>query len=129
MRLDRGLTAGAEGGHGPIGYVVDVVDPERTVRFRFTRPVGFAGHHTFEVEPEAGGTVLRHELVMRVRGIARLTWPLVFRPLHDALIEDALDRAAARLEGRAWDPRPLGAYVRLLRRILRPRPGRSEMIV
>ncbi|MCA1626683.1 MAG: hypothetical protein LC742_01790 [Acidobacteria bacterium] len=36
---------------------------------------------------------LRHVLEVRVAGMARLSWPLAFRWLHDALIEDALDRA------------------------------------
>jgi hypothetical protein len=63
---------------------------------------------------------LRHVLEMRITGPARLTWPLVFRPLHDALIEDSLDRAAASV-GMPPTRRPWPPEVRLLRRLLAPR--------
>jgi len=32
---------------------------------------------------------------MEARGPALVSWPLVFEPLHDALLEDLLDRATA----------------------------------
>lgn len=35
----------------------------------------------------------RHLLVMRLHGLARLTWPLAIRWLHDAAIEDSLNHA------------------------------------
>lgn len=116
MRLDRSLGSGAAGGHGPIRYTVEEYRPGHCVRFRFTNPRGFRGGHAFVIEPsDVGSTVLRHELIMGVAGTARLTWPLVFRPLHDALIEDALDRASADLDGSKpisrWTP-----SVRALRR-------------
>ncbi|HMU81621.1 MAG TPA: acyl-CoA dehydrogenase family protein, partial [Microthrixaceae bacterium] len=57
---------------------------------------GFVGHHWLEVLPQAaGGAVLRHTLRMHTRGLARFTWPVAIRPLHDALLEDALARAEA----------------------------------
>ena len=34
---------------------------------------------------------------MKTHGVARLSWPLIFRPLHDALMEDALTCAEIRL--------------------------------
>jgi len=95
MRLDGPLGIGASGGHGPVRYVVEEYEPGRTVRFRFTRPAGFRGHHAFRIAPapDESGVLLTHELTMTVVGSARLTWPLFFRPLHDALIEESLDRA------------------------------------
>ncbi|MDQ3696479.1 MAG: SRPBCC family protein [Gemmatimonadota bacterium] len=119
MRLDRPLTVGAIGGHGPIRYTVDEYEPGLKIRFRFTGMAGFVGTHGFIAEPAAsGGTRLRHELLMHTEGSARLTWPAVFRPLHDALIEDALDRAAVAAgqppSAPAWSP-----WVRVLRRVLR----------
>ncbi len=119
MHFDMGLQEGAAGGHGPIRYSVETYDPGRHVRFRFCRPVGFDGYHEFHVNPAtAGGVVLRHSLVMRTTGRARLSWPVVFRPLHDALIEDALHKAAVELGD--VQPRPRwGLWVRLLRRLLR----------
>ena len=47
-----------------------------------------------------------------------LTWPLVFRPLHDTLLEDALDRAQATLSGDEWVKRGWPLSVRALRRML-----------
>ncbi|MBU0493779.1 MAG: SRPBCC family protein [Chloroflexi bacterium] len=118
MRFDRPLGVGAAGGHGPVRYVVESYEPGRSVRFRFTGPAGFLGHHRFEVE-ELGPAqaALRHVIEMRPAGTARLTWPLVFRPLHDALLEDALDRAETHVGGRpaarGWSP-----WVRALRWVL-----------
>lgn len=34
---------------------------------------------------------------MKTHGMAQLTWPLIFCPLHDALIEDSLSFAELRL--------------------------------
>lgn len=123
MRLDRPLGVGATGGHGPVRYVVEAYQPGRSVRFRFTGPRGCVGEHRLEVLPlPSGGVRLRHTLEMRAQGPARLTWPLVFRPLHDALLEDALERAETSLGLPPW--RTLwSVWVRLLRRLL---PGRRR---
>jgi hypothetical protein len=70
-------------------YTVDAYQPGRSIQFHFTRPTGF-----------------------------NFTWPVVFRTLHDALIEDVLDRAASAL-GERPAPRRWTLQVRVLRRILR----------
>lgn len=117
MRMDRPLNPGAHGGHGPIRYTVEHDEPGRAVRFRFTAPKGFDGMHEIriiETETAVDSVILRHELRMDARGFACLSWPLVFRPLHDALIEDAFARARHALgmapELRRWSP-----WTRLLR--------------
>jgi hypothetical protein len=98
MCLDRPLAIGAGGGHGPIRYVVEACVPGRHVKFRFLGPRGFDGWHGFDViAADVGETVLRHSLEMTTRGSAVVTWPLVFRPLHDASCEDGLARAAVAL--------------------------------
>lgn len=118
--LDRSLIVGASGGHGPVRYTVEGYLPGRWVRFRFQAPRGFDGFHEFTVHPApSGGAVLRHLLAMRTRGPALLTWPLVFRPLHDALLEDALDRAEHELTGTVLTPARWSAYTRLLRHLVR----------
>jgi len=115
LRLDRPLGVGADGGHGPVRYAVASYDPGRAVGFRFNRPAGFRGGHRFSVEPTGDATcVLRHELEMTVHGAARLTWPLFYRPLHDALLEEAFDRASAAT-GSAYAPARRSWWVRLLR--------------
>ena len=93
MRFDRPLQVGAVGGHGPIRYRVEKKD-------------------------SAPGMVrLEHRLSMRVSGVARLSWPLMFRWLHDALIEDALDRAEAAVTLRLLHERHWSLWVRFLRRV------------
>jgi len=120
MRFDRPVGQGAIGGHGPIGYTVESYAPGHTVVFRFMRPRGFDGTHAFEVRPAPGGSVLAHTLVMTTSGLATLSWVCVYRPLHDALIEDALARAVAHTGTRApaptWSP-----WVRFLRWAFRRR--------
>ncbi len=114
MVLDRGLAVGSEGGHGIIGYSVDEYVPGQRVRFRFSAPRGFHGWHEFAVVPAVGSCDLRHTLVVEPRGLTRFSWPVVFRPLHDALIEDALDKAEEHL----GSPRPVSPWswrVRFLR--------------
>ena len=94
MRLDTALGVKAAGGHGPIRYVVTHYEPGRHVTFRFTAPSGFNGHHAFTAAAlPNGSTRLSHELSMSLTGSARYTWPLFFRPLHNALIEECFDRA------------------------------------
>lgn len=118
MRLDGALAVGAHGGHGPIRYEVVGYQPRRWVRFRFEAPRGFGGFHEFTiVEDGPGDVLLTHLLAMRVRGPARLTWPLAFRWLHDALLEDAMDRAVGELTGADVPRRRHSRYVRLLRRL------------
>jgi hypothetical protein len=54
---------------------------------------------------------------MRLSGVALLSWPLMFRWLHDALIEDALDRAEATVTSRPLQERRWSLLVRFLRRV------------
>jgi hypothetical protein len=115
LRLDRPLGVGAAGGHGPIGYVVEAYVPGQAVRFRFTEPQGFNGWHACEIlDATARHCVLEHRIEMKLEGSALLLWPLVVRPLHDALIEDLLSRAQAAL-GNQPKIVPWSRWVRFLR--------------
>lgn len=115
LRLDRPLGVGAAGGHGPISYVVEQYRPGQMVKFRFTGPRGFNGHHWLDLQARGEhGTLLRHTIDMRIAGAALLSWPLVVRPLHDALLEDALALAQASL-GSVPLVRPWSRWVKLLR--------------
>ncbi len=128
MRFDRPLEVGAQGGHGPIRYYVADYQPGHRITFTFTGPRGFQGGHTFEIETVAARrTLLHHRVEMAARGTARLAWPLLFRPLHDALVEDAFDKVERQL-GLTPAPRRWSPTVRLLRRMLgrrrkSPRPA------
>jgi hypothetical protein len=119
MRFDRPLGIGANGGHGPIRYVVEAYEPGRAARFRFGKPKGFLGCHRFEIqEVSPGRSVLRHVIEMRTAGSAWLTWAIAIRPLHDALIDDALDRAERHCGGTPGDRR-WSLWVRFLRWAMR----------
>lgn len=96
LALDRPPGVGAEGGHGPIRYHVSGYEPGRRLECTFAPSMGVVGTHTLTVEPEGpDAAVLRHVLVAReFRSVAwRIRWALVVRWLHDALLEDLLDRA------------------------------------
>jgi len=127
MRFDRHLGVGAVGGLGPIRYTVVAYEPGRCLRFRFTSPRGFDGFHEFTAHPrDSGGTDMRHLMAMRLRFPAWLTYPLLWRPLHDALLEDTLDRAERSLTGTIESPATWSPYVRLLRAILARIAGRRD---
>lgn len=122
MRFDRPLATGAIGRHGPIRYFVADYQPGRRITSTFTGPRGFQGQHGFQVESGDGGrALLRHRIDMILTGYARLSWTLVYRPLHDALLEDAFDKAQRQL-GQTPGPRVWGSWVRILRRL----PGRRS---
>jgi hypothetical protein len=119
LRFDRPLGVGATGGHGPIRYVVEEYRRARAIRFRFTGPPGFDGYHAFTASGRGDGRAcLQHELVMRARGPAVLSWAFAIRPLHDALIEDAFDRAETQLTGGPERAARWSLWARLLRRLL-----------
>jgi hypothetical protein len=122
IRLYPGLQTGAKGGHGPIRYTIESLTPGAAVRFKFTGPHGFDGFHEFtiEAEPERQ-TRVTHRIMMQTHGLAQLSWPLLYEPLHDALIEDAFGRIEREL-GLPLTPSPWSRRVRLLRWIAK-RPG------
>ncbi len=116
--FDRPLGVGAVGGHGPIRYFVEAYEPGKSIRFRFTAPRGFVGTHGFDVEAVKPEVLwFRHTLTMRLEGAALLSWPLVYRWLHDALIEDALDRAEANCSFLPVKKKHWSLWVRLLRHL------------
>jgi hypothetical protein len=127
LHLDRGLAVGSHGGHGPVRYTVAAYVPGQWVRFEFSAPRGFHGFHEFTVHPARDGhAALRHTLSMRARGAARLTWPMMFRWTHDALIEDGLDGVERTLTGTVAHPARWSARVRFLRLIRRVASGSRQ---
>lgn len=51
---------------------------------------------------------------MRVRGWALLSWPLLYRPMHDALIDEAFDKAEGELDAPSRAPYRRRRRVRFL---------------
>ncbi|MER7014831.1 SRPBCC family protein [Saccharopolyspora sp. NPDC000359] len=121
MRFDRPLGVGAEGGHGPVRYRITGYSPGRWIRFRFTAPRGFDGFHEYAVQRDGDRTSLHHLLSIHARGPARITWPLLWRPLHDAALEDSLDRAELATTGAVREPARWSWWVRLLRGLVSAR--------
>jgi hypothetical protein len=118
MRLQDGLREGSEGGHGPVRYQVVEHQPGRLVRFRFTAPPGLVGEHGYELKVSER-IALRHTLTGRAEGRMRWQWPLLFGPLHDALIEDSLDRALAAVSEVPYAPARWPYRARALRWLLK----------
>ncbi|MFE1871137.1 SRPBCC family protein [Streptomyces sp. NPDC059496] len=131
MELDRPLGVGAAGGHGPVRYTVAAYVPGTWVRFTFTGPGGFRGFHEYTALPvDAEHTVLRHTIAMNLSGLSRITWPLAIRAMHDAVLEDSLDRAELACTGTLARPARWSPYVRFLRGlerlVTRPAGAREE---
>ncbi len=116
IKLDRGLTSGSRGGHGSIRYFVSGYEPGRRIRFTFEPATGLDGYHELRVERITKGQCrLVHEVAGRARGWVHLTWPLVIRWLHEALIHDLLDNAQRAATGELPKPARWSPWVRLLR--------------
>ncbi|MBP2656336.1 MAG: hypothetical protein H6Q73_3905 [Firmicutes bacterium] len=100
IHFDRPLSVGAVGGHSIIGYTIESYEPGKSILFRFNSPKGFVGTHGFFVEKiNQNITQIRHEIHMKLEGSAKLWWPLRIRWIHDAIIEDAFDKAEAFVTG------------------------------
>ncbi|NED95580.1 DUF2867 domain-containing protein [Phytoactinopolyspora alkaliphila] len=124
MRLDRPISVGADGGHGPIRYWVSEYEPGRRVRFTFHPETGIDGFHELVIEPlPDGNVVLRHFAEGAPRGVTRILWPVAIRPMHDAVVEDLLDNAERHTTGGVERPATWSRWVRILRRFTElPRP-------
>jgi hypothetical protein len=88
-----GLTVGAIGGHGPVKYSIQKYTHGNLIEFKFIRPDGFMGTHKFEItEREKEQTEVKHTINMDISGKGVLTWYLAIKWLHNALLEDCLDK-------------------------------------
>ena len=117
IRFDRQLGLGAIGSHGIIGYYVEQYSPPELIRFRVTHPKSFDGYHEFRIVPQVDNVIFRHTVRIRLRGAATWLWLLVINPLHDAMVEDIMDRASTYSSNHPFHSRwPL--RVRFLRWLL-----------
>jgi len=127
MEFDCPLGVGATGGHGPIRYFVEEYTPGRSIKFRFTGPKGFDGFHGYEIiSTSKQPTVLRHTLKMNTQGPAIVSWPLVYRPMHDALLEDSLATAQISL-GVAPQIQVWSLWVKVLRWVVSGGKARHQL--
>lgn len=65
--------------------------PGATRAFRVVRPDELQAEHWFELEPAAGGTILRHTVDGRVSGKYEAIWRERVEPLHDLILEALLN--------------------------------------
>ncbi|MGQ4384161.1 SRPBCC family protein [Streptomyces sp. SAS_270] len=121
MRFDRPLGVGAKGGHGRVRYAVTAYEPGHRIRFAFGPPGH--GSHELTVEPLGERRCrVRHVLEHDLRGTALLGWLLVVRPAHDTVIEELLDNVERAVAGAPAHPVRWSPQVRLVHRLLWPRP-------
>ncbi|MEQ9366630.1 MAG: hypothetical protein RIF32_20490 [Leptospirales bacterium] len=125
LRLDAPKAELGRGGHGPIRYHVTEHRPGGKTVFEFEDAGlsrGLRGVHYFELLQHGEREfTARHVIDARLSGPAILFWPTVIRPLHDALVEDALDNFELATTGRVIQANRYSFYVRLLRAaIIRP---------
>ena len=119
IKFSEGLVEGSKGGHGPIRYSIEKYMPNEFILFRFIKPTGFNGIHKFEIiELENGKTELKHTIDMDAVGKGLFTWNLAIRTLHNALLEDALDKVENQFltEKRKTE---WTIWVKILRKILK----------
>ena len=129
MLFNGSLARGAKGGHGAVRYEVEEYVPGRKVVFRFDGTgltADFNGHHYFEIIPGNGPVILRHVIAARGDFKTWLKWKVVIEPLHDALLEDALDRVELALNGRVAKPAAWNIRVNILRNLLAKKRRRAE---
>ena len=128
MRFNAPLRLGARGGHGPIRYAVSAYVPGRIAEFQFDGTgltAKWDGRHLFEVIPRRSHVILRHTVDAACDPRTWLTWFFVIRPMHDACLEDAFDRAESGLGIGPKRPARWGLWVRLMRRMAAKKATRS----
>ncbi len=119
MRFKNGLKVGERGGHGPIRYHLEKYESGILYEFRFAVPKGFDGIHRLEVSDQGGQvTCVKHAIEMTTSGKGTLYWIFAIRSLHDALLEDALDKLenqlANTIKSTKWS-----FWVKVLRKVLK----------
>ncbi len=128
MKFNKPLSIGAVGGHSSIRYSIKKYVPGEFIEFSFTAPKGFDGTHFFEVAAiNSNDTELKHTILMRTHGSASFSWLLAIRPLHDALLEDALTKVESKL-GLQAHPEKWSILVKALRQSLSVGKSRSETV-
>lgn len=122
MVLEAPLGVWVRGSHGPIRYQVTEYVPGRSVVFTFDERVGLRGTHRFDVIPrDSQSCYVRHVVEGRTTGSMRLVWPAAMRWLHDAVVEDLMDRVATDAGHPPAQRAQWSWWVRQIRRVTRPR--------
>lgn len=106
MVLAHGLSVGSSGGHRATRYRVSAHVPGHRVEFTFDAMRHlrlFRGRHWFEIIDDDDAIFLRHTIDVRTCPRTWAYWKIFVEPVHDAVIEDAFDKAERNLG--VTDPR------------------------
>lgn len=118
MKFDSPLKEGARGGHGPVRYRISEYVPGRRIEFMFDTSgltEGLDGRHLFEIVCRSEYLVLRHIVDAECDFKSWMKWHVLVGPMHDALLEDSLDRAEKKLHGKLSTKAVWSPWVRFLR--------------
>jgi hypothetical protein len=120
MTLDNHLNIGSKGGHSLIKYFIEDYQENRLIKFKFTEPKGFNGTHEFIVTQISSDVFrLEHKVILNLDFKGKIYWIFIIKHLHDALIEDLLDKAESNINEKKIEFRKLSLMVRGLRYIIR----------
>ncbi len=93
MKFREGVKVDSKGGHGVIRYRIKRYIPRELIEFEFRKPKGFNGVHRFDFfELGENKTEVRHTIDMDAVGVGIVTWSILVKWLHNALLEDALHK-------------------------------------
>jgi len=127
IKFDKPLGKGAKGGHGPIRYCIEEYKPGISIIFRFTGPKGFDGTHGFYImNVDADHVKFEHRVNMKTKGIASISWPLIYEPLHDALMEDAMENVEVFVKQKDDYTKKYSIWVKFLRWALKKRGKKKK---
>ncbi len=122
IRLDAPKENLGRGGHGPIRYKVIEHKPGTRTTFVFENEKlsrGLVGVHYFELVDEGKGVFLaRHVIDVDLQGLAIILWPIFIRPMHDALLEDALDNFERETTKKLINQNNYSFWVKFMRMVL-----------
>lgn len=119
MKFKDGLIKGAKGGHGPIRYSISQYEESKFIEFTFSQPKGFSGKHFLNIESiDKNTTKIVHTIEMQTKGLGTLKWLFFVKQLHNALLEDALDKAENQFSNQNISSE-YSIYVKFLRWILK----------
>ena len=125
VKFDLPLQVGVTGGHGTGPYTVSSYTPGHHIRFEFGG--GRQGYHEFTLEEVDDMTcLLRHVTEGKLTFKSAWQWYFLIRPLHDALIEDLLDKVESQV-AKVEHPQIWSSRVQKLRLKRDMSPVKNEM--
>jgi hypothetical protein len=93
-RFESKLALNACGGHGGTRYSVAEYVPGHFLKFEFTFPKSYHGFHSFRLtQVKNQQWLLEHNTFIKTNVWKWFLWVMLISPVHNALIQDAFDKA------------------------------------